>query len=363
MRILFCSRYLNAPRGGAEISALTLLDLLSRRHKVYVFSIANNKFVGNSWTYNMELLEWKFSTFLQKRILPGELREFIIEKLAVAKINAVCKKIKPDLIISQGNILFPDEQNFKKTMFIVDHGSSVYDKQYSVNIILNLLNCFFSWLRRKKLVKADLVICPSKYMVSLLNKYKIRSFVVSPFIDLANKTLTNNFHNEFITFINPTHNKGVNLISKIAKNMGNKKFLIVGRMRKPIVELFRGCSNVTFSNWTKNMQDIYKSTRILLVPTIIKEPFGMVAVEASNNCIPIIASNTGGLPESVGNGGILINNYKDINGWMEAIKFLDNQKLYAEYSLKAKKYSEKFNILTTLNDFVDLMRNELGISL
>jgi glycosyltransferase involved in cell wall biosynthesis len=48
-------------------------------------------------------------------------------------------------------------------------------------------------------------------------------------------------------------------------------------------------------------------TRILLVPSVFDEPFGRVAAEAMINGIPPIVSNRGGLPETVGMGGIVLN--------------------------------------------------------
>jgi glycosyltransferase involved in cell wall biosynthesis len=44
----------------------------------------------------------------------------------------------------------------------------------------------------------------------------------------------------------------------------------------------------------------------------------MVAVEAQSCGIPIIASARGGLPEAVGDGGLLIEDYRNVEAWVAA---------------------------------------------
>ena len=54
------------------------------------------------------------------------------------------------------------------------------------------------------------------------------------------------------------------------------------------------------------MGRVFDRTRVLLMPSIWEEPFGRLPVEAGACGIPTLASARGGLPESVGDGGILI---------------------------------------------------------
>jgi len=56
-----------------------------------------------------------------------------------------------------------------------------------------------------------------------------------------------------------------------------------------------------------NPADFYKTIDVLVVPSIWEEPLGMVAVEGLANNLPVIASNRGGLRETVADGvnGIL----------------------------------------------------------
>jgi glycosyltransferase involved in cell wall biosynthesis len=67
------------------------------------------------------------------------------------------------------------------------------------------------------------------------------------------------------------------------------------------------------------MRAIYGQTRLLLVPSRWEEGFGMVAIEAQSCRIPVIASARGGLPESVGDGGLLVDDYLNVDAWLAAI--------------------------------------------
>ncbi len=87
---------------------------------------------------------------------------------------------------------------------------------------------------------------------------------------------------------------------------------------------------------------------MLIVPSVWQEGFGMVAVEAQAAGKPVIASHIGGLPESVGSGGILISDHDNPIAWANAITTLRNDSTtYARLihqgyeSLQREEFSEK----------------------
>jgi glycosyltransferase involved in cell wall biosynthesis len=65
-------------------------------------------------------------------------------------------------------------------------------------------------------------------------------------------------------------------------------------------------ANVTLHPPTRDMRPLYARARLLLAPSQWEEAWGRVATEAQVSGIPVLASNRGGLPEAVGNGGILL---------------------------------------------------------
>ena len=64
---------------------------------------------------------------------------------------------------------------------------------------------------------------------------------------------------------------------------------------------------ITFAGWTEpnELAAHYRHAEGLLVPSRY-EPFGIVALEAIASGCPVVAAETGGLPEAVGNCGLLV---------------------------------------------------------
>jgi len=189
---------------------------------------------------------------------------------------------------------------------------------------------------------ADIVIANSKFTQSLIKKwYGVKSEVIYPFIRLEDYR-TKVRRPEYITFVRPKVWKGVDVFLKIADALPDKEFLTVGRADK-VSELLKR-KNVKYMGWTNDMKDIYSRTKFLLVPSIWKEAFGRIAIEAMVGGVPCIVSNVGGLPETVEDAGIVIKDPYDLKAWTNAIKRLDKDKtLLSRLSKKSKTQARKFN--------------------
>ena len=139
---------------------------------------------------------------------------------------------------------------------------------------------------------------------------------------------------ENITFINPHPSKGRDIAIEIARQCPEIPFVFVeswplsDEHRAELTEKLAPLSNVTLRPPQDDMRGIYGKCRILLVPSVWEEAFGRVATEAQLNGIPVVASNRGGLPEAVGEGGILISPDRPIGEWVSAIRKLWNNASY-----------------------------------
>jgi glycosyltransferase involved in cell wall biosynthesis len=76
--------------------------------------------------------------------------------------------------------------------------------------------------------------------------------------------------------------------------------------------------------------EIYARTRILLVPSFY-ESWGRVGMEASASSIPVIASTTPGLQESLSYAGLFRDPARPTH-WAEAITALSDPDVYARYA-------------------------------
>lgn len=98
--------------------------------------------------------------------------------------------------------------------------------------------------------------------------------------------------------------------------------------------------NVRFMRRVSDMRLIYGQTRLLLVPSVREEGFGMVAVEAQSCGIPIIASERGGIPESVGSGGLLVKDYRNAGAWVDAIgEVVRDAGTYDAFAARARRHA------------------------
>ena len=129
-----------------------------------------------------------------------------------------------------------------------------------------------------------------------------------------------------VTMINPYRVKGLQTFFEIARRMPSEQFLLVESWKltdqglAALKQALASASNVRFLRRVSDMRQIYGQTKLLLVPSVWEEGFGMVAVEAQSCRIPVVASARGGLPESVGDGGLLVRDYLNADAWIDAIR-------------------------------------------
>lgn len=148
---------------------------------------------------------------------------------------------------------------------------------------------------------------------------------------------------EYITLINPHWQKGVELALRVAALLPHRRFLLVEswplparsyiKLRARLLQL----PNIKLRKPSLNMREVYAKTALLLMPSLTQEAFGRVAVEAALNGIPTVASRVGGIPEAVGEGGILLNPFDDApEVWASRIdRVLSDQSEYLKLSHSA----------------------------
>ncbi|PSB31253.1 glycosyltransferase [Chlorogloea sp. CCALA 695] len=173
--------------------------------------------------------------------------------------------------------------------------------------------------------------------------------VVLPFLDLDSYRVTNR-ERKYISFINPIPQKGIDVAIEIARRMPQKRFLFVegkwarynDNQRKAFMKNVYSLPNVDVWEYQWDMRQVYAVTDILLVPSQFTETFGRVIIEAQVNGIPVIAANVGGIPYTLGQGGILVEPKDDAQVYVDALhKLHDDESLYAHLSTLAVQNSER----------------------
>lgn len=128
-----------------------------------------------------------------------------------------------------------------------------------------------------------------------------------------------------VLFVNPVPEKGVDLAFRLAESRPDIPFDFVEcwpldqRARDDLRSRARLLSHVVWHPVTHEPRRLYRHARIVLVPSMWEESWGRVVTEAHCSGIPVLASDRGGLPESVGPGGILVERDASFEHWRAAL--------------------------------------------
>jgi len=108
------------------------------------------------------------------------------------------------------------------------------------------------------------------------------------------------YSNTYVTMVNPCRLKGIDIFLALARALPDVAFAAVptwGTTPSDLAKL-EDLANVTILQPSTNIDDIFEQTRVLLMPSLWLECFGLTAVEAQLRGVPVIASDVGGLPEA-----------------------------------------------------------------
>ena len=168
----------------------------------------------------------------------------------------------------------------------------------------------------------------------------------------------------FVTFVNPSRGKGSLVFARLADMLGRARpdipLLVV--QSATAAGALNAIEGIDFARYphimaapaTPRPADFFALTRLLLVPSTAAESFGRVAAEALVNGIPPLVSDRGGLPDTVGAGGVVLPlpewmtpdttelpREDEIRPWFETVCGLwDDPGRYAEASRRARAEAE-----------------------
>jgi glycosyltransferase involved in cell wall biosynthesis len=154
----------------------------------------------------------------------------------------------------------------------------------------------------------------------------------------------------YVTFVNPIPHKGLGVALEVARRMPETRFLFVkgrwsvyeGRQLERLVAPAHELPNVDVWEYQEDMRRVYAATRTLLVPSQFIETFGRVILEAQTNGIPVVGARVGGIPYTMGEGGIVVEPKHDAGAYVAALQRLERDPaLHHELSERARTNSER----------------------
>ena len=257
-------------------------------------------------------------------------------------LDATLRRRRPEIVLTYGGYWL---------------GTKIVElaKKYGAKTVVLLQN--FAYDDPEYFHNVDLTITPSHFASGVYReRLVLRTTVIPPLIDWSAVTSNDNSDEkarEYALFVNPDARKGAPLFARIvaetAKVRPDVKFLLVeGSARSESLATsgvdLTSARNLYRMKNTGRPRDFYSRAKLALVPSFFDESFGRVAAEAVIARVPVVASNRGALPETLGDAAILIDipaHYTpdsklvptavDAERWLRAIlKLWDDPGYYAQ---------------------------------
>ncbi len=160
-----------------------------------------------------------------------------------------------------------------------------------------------------------------------------------------------------VTFVGQIRGiKGVEDFIEMAKRVRGEEvgFLVAGQCRnqpgigdalskEQLEALIAGDARIHYCGYQSNIEDVYHSSDIVVVPSRWEEPFGLVLIEAAAAGKPVVATRVGGIPEVVRDGiwGCLVDK-GDVESLASRVQLLvENPLMREEFSKAALKHAEQ----------------------
>lgn len=331
MRILFATAHPHLPQfsGGSQSSTHELaLELVERGHSVGVLAaLAGTGYIGLRNRVLMKLLDRK--TIVDRFSGYEVYRKWFVWE----DIPDVVACARPDVALVQAMNPVPIAAALRAAgvptiiyLRDVEFGSLGGDPR-ALSGVRYVANSAFTARRYHEAFGLDATVIPPLFRAE---RYRV-------------KRAPSN-----VTFINPHPEKGRELAFDIAGACPDIPFSFVeswpleGEQRNAVLRRLRETPNVTLVPRTDDMREVYRRARLILAPSLWEEAWGRVASEAHFSGIPVVASNRGGLPESVGPGGVLVAPEDTLETWVAAVRRLwSDDEAQAAASRAALEYARR----------------------
>ena len=170
--------------------------------------------------------------------------------------------------------------------------------------------------------------------------YGIESLVLPPLVDPERVRARR--RGDRVVFVNPTPQKGLAVALQVARELRDIPFAFVkcwplsSEESRDLEATIQALPNVELIEATTDVRRLYEAARVVIVPSQKPEGWTRVVLESQINGIPVVASRTGGSPEAVGQGGVLIDPDAAPERWSDAVRRLyEDEDLYREVSRRA----------------------------
>jgi glycosyltransferase involved in cell wall biosynthesis len=247
-----------------------------------------------------------------------------------------------------------------------------------IAVVFHLHN--FGYNDRRAFSDVKAIIFPSEYSRRFHASRLGLEGTVIPYPIRLERVVAEDPGPKYVTFINPQPDKGMTVFARIALELGARRpdiplLLVEGRgtsdaLARLPVDL-SGLTNLNRMANTPDPRDFYRVSRAVLMPSLWRESLGRVAVEAMANGIPVLASDRGALPETLGDAGFVftiperctpssdaVPTAREVAPWLAVIKRLwDDPAFEARHRGLARAEVRRWDIERVARQYTDFFES------
>lgn len=306
MRILLAHNSLYYPSfgGGDKSNRLLMEALAARGHQVRVVARVEKfgSLAHHDLARQLQARSVAFETAassIRFGLNSVDVRVLTRDPLLRAFFERQLREFDPDVIITSTD---DPGQLLLQTALHAPRARVVYLVRAIIGLPFGPDSPFVNDTKTAAIRRADGVVAVSEYVAEYTRKWGKMDAVHVPIslLDSGEPECVANFGNRYVTMVNPCAVKGLSVFAGLARRFPNVEFAAVPTWGTTAgdVESLQALPNVKVLAPVDDIHQLFRQTRIALVPSLWAEARSRVILEAMVRGIPVLASDVGGLREA-----------------------------------------------------------------